>query len=491
MAGRRRESGRGTRHASQSYAKIRFERSGDKRADTNLPSLNDNHSRSKSIARYRAPKIDAVTFRQLMPYHDLSSATEAEIRMRRQEQLQGRIHIPIEEQSNCEHGLTTGAKREKEKIRSKQKKKALPDIMPSRSSKRRKHNSLKMAASLETDMSLTCSKAINPLDHFPAKLHRMLDTADPRIVSWRPHGRAFRVEKVKPFVAEILPKYGFKQTKITSFYRQLNLYGFSRMIKGPDGGSYYHECFLRGKPHVLKGMVRVKVKGADGARPKPNEIAKTQPNLYAMPPIDDETASSAKQSNESIIDSQLLSSEDSFGEELDIRPDLGFIGAEKDQSSGDIELPLDLHDYAIRSTNNAPLTPGRPFVLETENRCNDVTPSPISSRYIEYSPQVAYPPIYRNHSDTIEAVEYKPSPSAAIRVDDTYIGALFDGIGANPTIQEGEGRQRTIWNIIRTGEDLNDARESQDVNGAGRTGHLNQHNVDDLTALLDDWVEEV
>ena len=122
---------------------------------------------------------------------------------------------------------------------------------------------------------------------FPIKLHKMLDEVDPNIVAWLPHGRAFRVNDIEAFVDDILPAYGFNQTKITSFYRQLNLYGFSRMVKGPDAGGYYHECFLRGKPHLIKGMVRVKVKGG-GNRPKPSEIAKTQPNFYAMPPIDAE-----------------------------------------------------------------------------------------------------------------------------------------------------------------------------------------------------------
>ena len=127
---------------------------------------------------------------------------------------------------------------------------------------------------------------------FPIKLHKMLDEVDRDVVSWLPHGRAFRVNDTETFVEDVLPAYGFNQTKITSFYRQLNLYGFSRMIKGPDAGGYYHECFLRGKPNLIDGMVRVKVKGG-GNRPKPSEIAKTQPNFYGMPPIDAEAEACA------------------------------------------------------------------------------------------------------------------------------------------------------------------------------------------------------
>ena len=81
---------------------------------------------------------------------------------------------------------------------------------------------------------------------FPEKLMDMLATEsneNSSIVSWLPHGRAFIVRKPKEFADDIMPKY-FRQTKITSFQRQLNLYGFRRITKGADAGSYYHEVIL-------------------------------------------------------------------------------------------------------------------------------------------------------------------------------------------------------------------------------------------------------
>lgn len=50
-------------------------------------------------------------------------------------------------------------------------------------------------------------------------------------------------------------------TKKSSFLRQLNLYGFNRISVGADGGSYYHEKFLRGLKFLCRRMARQKVNG--------------------------------------------------------------------------------------------------------------------------------------------------------------------------------------------------------------------------------------
>lgn len=74
----------------------------------------------------------------------------------------------------------------------------------------------------------------------------------------------------------------FRQSKLTSFQRQLNLYGFIRITRGYDAGAYYHPFFLRGKPHIVKLMVRTRIKGT-GLKPTSNPDQ--EPDFYSMNPV--------------------------------------------------------------------------------------------------------------------------------------------------------------------------------------------------------------
>ena len=67
---------------------------------------------------------------------------------------------------------------------------------------------------------------------FPVLLHDALDNIDKDgqgdIIGWQPHGRCFLIRWVQLFEEVIMPKY-FNQAKLSSFQRQLNLYGFKRI----------------------------------------------------------------------------------------------------------------------------------------------------------------------------------------------------------------------------------------------------------------------
>ncbi len=119
---------------------------------------------------------------------------------------------------------------------------------------------------------------------FPEKLHQMLEYAEKNgltdIVSFFSHGRAFAIHKPITFVKDLMPQF-FKQSRFTSFQRQVNLYGFKRISQGPDSGGYYHELFLKGRPGLCINMKRTKVKGLT----KGKHESDYEPNFYKMPPI--------------------------------------------------------------------------------------------------------------------------------------------------------------------------------------------------------------
>jgi hypothetical protein len=121
---------------------------------------------------------------------------------------------------------------------------------------------------------------------FPEKLHRMLcevdETEENVIISWFSHGRAFAVHNPARFVSDVLPKY-FRQSRLSSFQRQLNLYGFTRITQGPDAGGYYHELFLKGRPNLCLHMRRVGV--PQGPAQQALKAALNEPDFYSMTPV--------------------------------------------------------------------------------------------------------------------------------------------------------------------------------------------------------------
>lgn len=102
---------------------------------------------------------------------------------------------------------------------------------------------------------------------FPQILHNILTQAATlgvdKIISWDEEGSKFTIYNENEFVLKVLPKH-FKQSKYSSFRRQLNAYGFERvssnsyLIKkyGSTTISYIHKDFMRDYPNACKQIKR-------------------------------------------------------------------------------------------------------------------------------------------------------------------------------------------------------------------------------------------
>jgi hypothetical protein len=101
------------------------------------------------------------------------------------------------------------------------------------------------------------------IEPFPEKLHRLLMEVEAAglsdVISFVANGRAFAIHKPDKFFKEIVPLY-FRQSRLSSFKRQLNLYGFELINTGPARGGYYHELFVKDRAELCRRMRRVAVK---------------------------------------------------------------------------------------------------------------------------------------------------------------------------------------------------------------------------------------
>jgi len=75
------------------------------------------------------------------------------------------------------------------------------------------------------------------------------------------------------FVKNVLPKF-FKHEKLSSFTRQLNIYGFHKIREGPLKGAYTHEDFICGDLERVSSIPRTKRSG-------PREVMKVRESRNA------------------------------------------------------------------------------------------------------------------------------------------------------------------------------------------------------------------
>ncbi|KAL8210867.1 hypothetical protein R6Q57_005304 [Mikania cordata] len=133
---------------------------------------------------------------------------------------------------------------------------------------------------------------------FLTKTYQLVDdkTIDD-VISWNEDGSTFIVWNPTEFAKDLLPKY-FKHNNFSSFVRQLNTYGFRKVV--PDRWEFSNDCFRRGEKPLLCGIQRRKIAAP---APVPAVAATPMVTVAAIPSPPVRTSSPSHSGEEQVLSS--------------------------------------------------------------------------------------------------------------------------------------------------------------------------------------------
>ncbi|XP_018115949.1 heat shock factor protein 4 [Xenopus laevis] len=117
----------------------------------------------------------------------------------------------------------------------------------------------------ESASSLAMDGYCSNVPAFLTKLWTLVEDPETNhLICWSVNGTSFHVFDQGRFAKEVLPKY-FKHNNMASFVRQLNMYGFRKVVNIEQGGlvkperddtEFQHLYFLQGHEHLLEHIKR-------------------------------------------------------------------------------------------------------------------------------------------------------------------------------------------------------------------------------------------